>query len=415
MATEILMPTLGLTMTEGTVDEWLVQEGDTVSKGDPVATISSEKLSSDVEAPADGVIIQIVANVGDVIPIKKPMAYVGETGETVGDAGGPASEVVEAEVEEVGEVGEVETAPATVKAEVPREAGERIFITPVARKMAEEKGYDIALINGTGGNGRITKRDIERYQPAVDSPAVAPVAAASPVAADVEYGAGLQGMRKTIAQRMMRSVQTTAQVTLHRKANITRLMAFRKDMKEKVTMPLEQGQLSLNTLVTRAAILALKETPEMNAWYHNGEYILMDDVHIGMAVAVDDGLVVPVVKNAGVMNLTELGTRIGEVADQVRNGTLPGDLYSGSTFTITNLGQQGVEYFTPIINSPEIGILGVGTMVKELALDEEDNVVQEMKLGLSLTFDHQIIDGSPAADFLALIVNYLEDPYRLLL
>lgn len=403
MAQEILMPTLGLTMTEGTIEVWLVAEGDVVSEGDAVATISSEKLSSDVTAPADGTIIKITAEEGDTIPVKAVMGYVGAEGEEV-DAS-QAAPTEEAEEESATETVE-ETA---VTQDLPeRKEGERIFISPLARKMAEESGYDISKINGTGGNGRITKFDVEAYEPVAESAPVQTTAAPT-----VEYGEGLEGTRKVIAQRMMNSLQSTAQVTLHRKADVTELMRFKKDMKEKVHAPMDKGQLSVTTLVTKAAILALKETPEINAWYYNGEYQLVDEINIGMAVDTEDGLVVPNIKNAGVMNLSELGESIQTVAEQAREGTLPGELFSGSTFSISNVGSQQIEFFTPIINTPEIAILGVGTITKELALDENGDIEERQKLGLSLTFDHQIVDGAPAGDFLGLIVDFLEDPYQL--
>ncbi|AXY25398.1 branched-chain alpha-keto acid dehydrogenase subunit E2 [Suicoccus acidiformans] len=409
MATKIVMPTLGLTMTEGTIDEWLVSEGDSVSKGDPVASISSEKLSADVEAPEDGVVLKIVADEGDTVPIKEAMAYIGEEGETI-DVSNDVKDKTENKQQTEVQAPEKQVTKKEVAEDYESKEGGRIFITPLARKMAAEKGYDISKINGTGGNGRITRRDIERYVPeqdAIESKAVS--------VESEEIGAGLTGMRKTIAQRMVRSLQTTAQVTIHAKADVTSLMAFRKDMKAKVNVPLDRGQLSINTLITRATILALKETPEMNGWYANGSYEQIEEIHIGQAVSVDDGLVVPVVKYAGKMNLTELGSALSDVATQARQGTLSGDLYGGSTFTITNLGHSGIEYFTPIINSPEIGILGVGAIQSELGFDENKEVVELVKLGLSLTFDHQIIDGSEAADFLALIISFLEDPYRLVL
>lgn len=404
MTTEIIMPKLGLTMTEGTVDEWAKQEGEPVKKGEVVCTISSEKLTYDVEAPMDGVLIKILVPAGEDAPCQAPIGYIGEPGEQVdGEKENPKTKPIVA--------GKEESAWQTMNSEVmdssEKTSGTRVFITPLARKIAAEKGIDFKEINGTGGNGRITRRDVEAYVPA-----------AKPVAAPrdtVAIGKGLKGMRKTIAQRMMASLHTTAQLTIHRKADITALMTFREEMKVKSGVPLVDGQLSLNTLVTRAVILALKETPSMNAWYKDGTYEEVNEIHIGMAVALDEGLVVPVIKNAANKTLTELGKSLNSVIHDTRQGTLSGDLYTGSTFTITNLGKSGVEYFTPIINSPEIGILGVGTMLKELALAEDNRVIQIQKLPLSLTFDHQIIDGTPAAEFLGKIIYYLEHPYLLVI
>lgn len=419
MATEIIMPKLGLTMTEGTVDEWLKNEGDSISKGDIVCSISSEKLTHDVEAPADGVLIKILVPAGDDAECKAPIGYIGEAGEGVGgqsEAAEPVSEEVKAPAIEAAtsapELVEEATTSANTAPATNYSNGARIFITPLARKMATEKGYDISAISGTGGNGRITRRDVERYQPVIKATVASDVA---PVSAAVSFGAGLSGMRKTIAERMMTSIQTTAQVTIHQKADLSKLLIFKKELKAKADLPLADGQTSITTLLSRAVILALKETPEMNAWYQNGSYEKQEAVHLGMAVAVADGLVVPVVEDADCKTLTDLAKTLNSRISEARSGTLAGKHYTGSTFTISNLGKSGVEYFTPIINSPEIGILGVGSLQKELAFDENREIIEISKLPLSLTFDHQIVDGSPAAEFLGKVIFYLEHPYSLIL
>ena len=399
MATEITMPKLGLTMTEGTVDNWAKKEGDAVSKGEVVCTISSEKLSYDIESPVDGTLIKILVAEGDDAECTAPIGYIGELGEQVSEAASPA-EPTSAPVEENKATSEEPKAQAAPE----RKAGERIFITPLARKLAAEKGFDIAQINGSGGNGRITRRDVQRHQPSVET---------TITAAPSTVGAGLKGMRKTIAERMMHSLQSTAQVTIQQKADITNLLVFKKELQSKSSVPLKDGQLSITTLLSKAVILALKETPDMNAWYQDGSYEKQEAVHLGMAVAVADGLVVPVVEDADRMTLTELGKTLNSRISEARDGSLAGKHYSGSTFTISNLGKSGAEYFTPIINTPEIGILGVGSMQSQLAFDENHEVVELKKLPLSLTFDHQILDGSPAAEFLGRIIFYLENPYSL--
>lgn len=399
MATEITMPKLGLTMTEGTVDNWAKKEGDAVSKGEVVCTISSEKLSYDIESSVDGTLIKILVAEGDDAECTAPIGYIGEPGEQVSGTASPA-EPTSAPVEENKATSEEPKAQAAPE----RKAGERIFITPLARKLAAEKGFDIAQINGSGGNGRITRRDVQRHQPSMET---------TITAAPSTVGAGLKGMRKTIAERMMHSLQSTAQVTIQQKADITNLLAFKKELQTKSSVPLKDGQLSITTLLSKAVILALKETPDMNAWYQDGSYEKQEAVHLGMAVAVADGLVVPVVEDADRMTLTELGKTLNSRITEARDGSLAGKHYSGSTFTISNLGKSGAEYFTPIINTPEIGILGVGSMQKQLAFDENREVVELKKLPLSLTFDHQILDGSPAAQFLGRIIFYLENPYSL--
>jgi len=411
MATEVVMPKLGLTMEEGTIENWFVNEGDEIQKGDPIAEISSEKLTGEVESPISGTVIKLLGEVGDMIECTKPIAYIGKPGEQV-EIGTDSNKISN---EEIITEKEVTTATDKVKRAQPskRKNGERIFITPVARKMAEERGIDIRDINGTGGNGRITRLDILRYVPS-EKPVEKEAEKVAPIASEIEYGAGLTGMRKTIAQRMMRSVQTTAQVTNQRKADVTTLMEFRQEIKEKVHHPLDQGELSVNTFLTRAIVLALQDYPEMNAWYYNGEYIQVAEIHIGIATAIDDGLVVPVVKGAHQMSLSQLGNEIQKVTTEARQGTLDGSLYSGSTFSITNLGGYDIEYFTPIINTPEVAILGAGAIQNELELVDGE-IVEKLKLPLSLTYDHQLIDGAPAAEFMNKVVDYLQDPYRLII
>lgn len=396
MAETLLMPTLGLTMTEGTVDQWYKQIGDPVAKGEAVVSISSEKLTHDVESPVDGVLLAITVDNGEEAVCQGVIGYVGAEGEEVPSGDAP----VESIAEEVTEV--KEEAKVTPTSAPNRVSGERIFATPLARKIAADKGYELEDIIGTGGNGRITRRDVDRFIPQVVTTNVPQIT-----------GEGLEGMRKVIAQRMHNSLNQSAQLTLHRKADITKLLAFRKDLKEKARDNLSKSALSINTLLVKAVSLALKDKPEMNASYNGVEHIKHDSVHMGIAVAVDDGLVVPVIKDVDTKSLSQIGAGFVEVTSQAIEGTLPGELYSGSTFTITNLGTAGVEYFTPILNTPEIGILGVGATTAKLVFNEEKEIKEIQELPLSLTFDHQVVDGSPAAEFLAQIVYYLENPYLL--
>lgn len=411
MATAITMPKLGLTMTEGTVEEWTKSVGDTVEQGEVVARISSEKLTSDVEAPASGTLIKILVQEGEDLPIKEDMGYIGEAGEEVGGAAATpaAAETPAAPAEEAAPIAAAPEPAAPVRKE-----GERIFVTPLARKIAAEKGVDYAAVTGTGGNGRITRRDIEAYAANPPAPVAAPAAAAAAPPAP-KWGAGLKGMRKAVATNMMQSLTTTAQVTLQRKVDLDALMAFRSDIKAKAGDQLQDGQLSINTLITRAAILALQETPQMNSNYGDGELKHIDSVNIGEAVGLPEGLIVPIIKDAQNMNLTVLGRELRHVADLAHEGGLTPDQMSGGTFTITNLGGEGIEYFTPIINPPEIGILGVGAMAKELTLNDDGQIGTKAKLPLSLTFDHQIIDGQQAAQFLGKIAENLQNPYKLIL
>lgn len=405
MASNILMPKLGLTMTEGTVNEWYVKVGDPVKKGEAVCLISSEKLTMDVEAPEDGVLLSIIVAEFEDTPVSEPIGVVGQPGENV-------SEVVDEVLEEVVEIKEAEKPVEKTTVVAPeRKSDERIFASPLARKLAREAGIPLEKVTGTGGNQRITKRDIERAQLEGVGESVATVTFQS----ERQDVSGLSPMRQVIAERMHNSLQQTAQLTHHRRVSLDNLMAFRKEVKGNLAEGEVAPGLSITVLVAKAAILALKEHPEMNSHFAEGELTEHESIHLGMATSLENGLVVPVIKDADKLSLNEIGLSITSLAAQARENTLSPKSLSGSTFTITNLGRSGVEYFTPILNTPETGILGLGSLQKTVKLASDGTVYESSELPLSLTFDHRIVDGAPAADFLGTLANYLENPYRLVL
>ncbi|WP_110927312.1 dihydrolipoamide acetyltransferase family protein [Bacillus massiliglaciei] len=412
MATDILMPKLGLTMKSGNVDEWVKKEGEPVKKGEPICTISSEKLTMDVESPADGILVKVIADQGAEVPVKEVIGIVAQEGEKIAS---PASGTNTEEKQE-----NHLNQQHVFSIEKPIETrSERIFASPLARKLAKEKGIDLALVKGTGSNNRITRRDIEAFEHSASKEAASAVElqAVPNIPAAESVGAGLAGMRKVIAKRMRNSMAQTAQLTLHRKADLTAFMKFKTDLKNHLTETEIGGSLSVTACVAKAAVLALREFPEMNSWYEPNTvgFKTFEEVHLGMATALSDGLMVPVIRDAHRMGLKDLSGAIASTAQAAREGDLENNQVTGSTFTITNLGQSGVEYFTPILNTPETGILGVASLQEKLTLDEQGKPVKSKELPLSLTFDHQIIDGAPAAEFLARVVTYLEKPYTLLL
>lgn len=414
LSTEILMPKLGLTMTSGVVDEWIKKEGEPVQKGEHVCTISSEKLTAEVEAPADGILVKIIVAEGEEADVKEPIGIVAQEGETI-DTQQPEETVSKPKQNQ-----RVQEQLVPVSAKKPLVSnGERIFASPLARILAKEKNIDLTLIKGTGGNNRITKRDIEAYEHSAtrEVASTTNVVASSKSTASQNMGAGLTGMRKVIAKRMKTSLDQTAQLTIHRKADLTAFIKFKEEIKRHLSDTEIAGSLSLTVCVSKAVILALKEYPEMNSWYEpdtNG-FQTFDEVHLGIATALSNGLMVPVIRNAHQMSLKELSGAITKVTQAAREGSLAGELVTGSTFTITNLGKSGIEYFTPILNTPETGILGVGSLQDKLTLNNDGQVITTKELPLSLTFDHQLIDGAPAAEFLGRIVSFIEKPYSLLL
>lgn len=300
------------------------------------------------------------------------------------------------------------------------EQRERIFISPLARNMAKDKDLDITRIKGTGGNDRITKLDIQRvdsegYDYEGEADTSNENASSTPQNFDVSsIGEGLNPMRQRIAQNMRQSLNNTAQLTLHRKVNADRLLDFKARLSEELKDADQDVKLTVTALLAKAVVLALKEYGAMNARYENGELTEYDDVHLGIATSLEDGLMVPVIDNADTKSIGTLAKEIKTSAEAVREGNTGDVQLSGATFTITNMGASGIEYFTPILNLGETGILGVGALAKELVL-EGDQVKQVSRIPLSLTFDHQILDGAGAADFLKVLAKYIENPYLLML
>lgn len=416
MAVKVIMPKLGMGMEEGTVVEWLKQEGDEVKKGDSVAVISSDKIEKDVEAPEGGVLLKIQASSDDVVKVGEAIGFVGAPGEEPDATAAPQAELHQEAPDmptETPQSIQQTVEPVAAKAE---KNGGRTRISPAARKLAKGHNIDVTGIPGTGPNGRITRSDVERHMNHEPQPAAmanpAPEADVEPMSSrSSAAGKPLAGMRKVIAERMLDSLQTTAQLTITMKADVTDLMTIRKQMNESLE---ESGvKLTLTDFVAKAVIASLKKHPAMNATLQNGRLALHERVHLGIAVALDGGLMAPVINDACCWSMKDLSERIRSNADDVRSGRVQAETLKGSTFTITNLGNYEVEYFTPVLNPPEIGILGLGRVMPE-AVFVGDDLQKRMIQPLSLTFDHRAIDGAPAAAFLQTVKTLLEQPYRML-
>ena len=427
MSENIIMPKLGMTMKEGTVEEWFKSEGDTVEEGESIVTISSEKLTNDVEAPASGTLLKIKVQAGEDAKVKAVLGIIGEEGEDIGSDDDDSEETTQenkdndttSEDQQASSNEEQSDKKDTENEEKP-EQRERIFISPLARNMAKDKELDITRIKGTGGNDRITKLDIQRVDSEgydYEGEADTSNENASSTAQNVDVssiGEGLNPMRQRIAQNMRQSLNNTAQLTLHRKVNADRLLDFKARLSEELKDADQDVKLTVTALLAKAVVLALKEYGAMNARYENGELTEYEDVHLGIATSLEDGLMVPVIDNADTKSIGTLAKEIKTSAEEVREGNTSDVQLSGATFTITNMGASGIEYFTPILNLGETGILGVGALAKELVL-EGDQVKQISRIPLSLTFDHQILDGAGAADFLKVLAKYIENPYLLML
>jgi pyruvate dehydrogenase E2 component (dihydrolipoamide acetyltransferase) len=401
MATILSMPKWGLAMKTGLVVAWIKHPGDSVRQGEPIVQIESEKISNEVEAPATGILRWLEVAEGQEAPIGAALAVIVAPGEELSD------EQVAALIHEDAETKRQKTemltrqqAPAARTPAAVREpvvgTGGRVNASPVARRLAQERGIDLATVVGTGPGGRIT---IEDVQQALDAAATS---MEEPSAAQV---IPLTGMRGTIARRMHQSLQNTAQVTLISEVDVTDLKQMRETLKQ-------DFDLTYTDMIVRAAALALKEHPRLNA-HADGESIrLSRDIHIGVAVALEDGLIVPVVKNADRKALREIARDTRRLGQQAREGALTHEEVTGSTFSVTNLGMYGVDAFTPIINPPEVAILGVGRIVEKPARGQQGVEWRQM-LTLSLTFDHRCVDGAPAAAFLQAVRKQLEEPAAL--
>ncbi|QUO36948.1 2-oxo acid dehydrogenase subunit E2 [Dysosmobacter sp. Marseille-Q4140] len=409
MAYEVLMPQLGLTMEEGTVSKWLKQEGEAVKAGEAILEITTDKLTNEVLSEHDGVLLKIVAQEGEDIPVKGLLAYIGQSGEAVGGAAPDAAPAAPA------------AAPAAAAPAAPAPAaapnGARIRISPLARKTAAKLGVDYTALRGTGPSGRIVQRDILAAAQAQKETAAAPVPAPAPApaSAGLELMEGdtvtkLTGMRKVVAERMSRSHSEIPSVTQTTKVDVTELMRFRKLLQQ------ESGtKYSVNDLILKAVAKVLRQHPEILVSYDGGQMIQRAHVNLGMAVALDAGLIVPVIRDADRLSLDALSAAARDLAERAKNNHLTADEYKGSTFTVSNLGMFGVESFTPIINQPDAGILGVCAVEDELVMDDEGTISKHQVMRVSFTFDHRLIDGAVAAKFALDLRDLLQAPMRILL
>ncbi len=426
MPTEIRLLKVGMTMTEGTLAEWLVADGAEVAQGDPLYTLETEKVAMEVEAPGTGTVRHVVAAgttlapaalvgylylAGEAIPAAMPVP------ETPGSLVEPSPHeaLVMAGIEGALPASHDGHAPAPVPqldADADRAGGDAPPpASPLARRLAEQAGLDLRDVRGSGPGGRITKEDVEAAASrlvARPQPSAQPVPGAPP---SEGKRIAVQGMRRVIAQRMLESLQTSAQLTMNMEVAIDEAARMRDAFIEEWSP--EGIRPSYTDLVIMAAAKALRSHPRMNARMDGDEILLCDAVDVGMAVALEDGLVVPIIRDADRMTLKELAIESSRLARRARDGQLGPDEMSGGTFTVTSLGMHAVDSFTPILNAPQVGILGVNR-IREVVGWEADRPVRRRAINLSLTWDHRALDGVPAARFLVAVRDLLQEPHRLL-
>ena len=441
MPKEIYLLKVGMTMTEGMVSEWYIADGQQVNKGEMLYALETEKVNMDVDAEFDGKVKHLV-QAGEMMEPGDVVGFIFEDGEEI------PSNLSAIPVKQNSAIGAVESGskpgsePETqpVVKGVPVNKDNRVKSSPAARRLAKELDVDFTTLTGTGPGGRIIEADVQavattvvRASPLAKRLAeqkgvnIASIKGSGPggriVEADIEAAAmtsstsiagetiALKGMRKTIAQRMFTSLQSSAQLTMDMEASMDDAVRLRESLIDEWQG--EQIRPTYTDLVVKAVAKALKSHPLMNSQLGETVITLLSDIHVGIAVAVPDGLVAPVIRNADELSVKEIAVESSRLATLARNGTLGLDDYAGGTFTISTLGMYGVDSFTPIINTPQAGILGVNRIFDGVAWDG-DRPLKAKKMNLSLTWDHRVLDGAPAAEFLAEVCTLLANPYRLL-
>jgi pyruvate dehydrogenase E2 component (dihydrolipoamide acetyltransferase) len=448
MATTVVMEALSPTMEEGRLVEWKKQPGDVVAVGDVLAEVETDKAVMELVARAAGSLLQHAVAPGTTVPVGNPVAYIGQPGEAV-DGGAPAAPAVpaaespkdaqgtqpvptepsatsmppappaEAATEGHGEMvmpaAGIEVAPALAH------DGGRVKASPLARKLAAERGLDLGAMTGTGPEGRVVRRDVEGAKAGVRAPSrpatTAPATAARPAAAPprpalVPAGESfadvpLSQMRKTIAKRLAQSIGPVPTFYLTAEADMERAADARDSLNA-----LGEGKVSFNDIILKATAGALRQHPACNAWWQDDRIRYWNDVHLSMAVAIEDGLITPVIRHTDRKTLREIGAEARDLAERARTRKLAPEEYTGGTFSVSNLGMFDIDEFTAIINPPEAGILAVGRIAEKVVAHDGRPAVRR-QLRLTMSCDHRVIDGATGAAFLRTLVRMLENPLAL--
>ncbi len=421
MAYVMKVPVMGESVVEGTINQWFVKVGDTIKKDQPLVELLTDKVNVSVPAEADGVLLEIKAKVGDVVPVGREIAVIGAPGEKAGSAPAPIAAPAPAKAPSASVA--AKAAPAA-PAPVPAQTGP-IKLSPVVRRLIKEHGIDVSLLRGTGGGGRVTQKDIEDFLAskgggAATFPAAAATGTVSPVAPQQVYDTTkrieefpLTRVRKLIADHMVKSKQTSPHVTTFDECDFTRLVEFRAKHADRIEK--EKGvRVTFMPFIVVAAVKALKEFPLMNASMTNDKVIVKHYYNIGIAVARESGLIVPVIKAADQKGIVQIMKDLKELGDKARSERLmPADIEDG-TFSLTNAGGYGALNSTPIISQPQVAILGIHAIQKRPVVRDNQIVIRDM-MNMGLSFDHRLIDGHYAVQFLRTLIGYIEEPELLLM
>ena len=435
MATEILMPALSPTMEEGTLAKWLKKEGDAVKSGDIIAEIETDKATMEFEAVDEGTLGKILIAEGTAgVAVNTSIAILLAEGESAADIGSakPAAAAAPAAKSEAAPAAAPAAAAAPAPAAPKSADGGRVFASPLARRIAAEKGVDLAGVKGSGPYGRIVKADVEGAKPGAAAPAAAAAAAAAPAAAPAKTAAptgasaetilkmyadrqteevALDGMRRTIAARLGEAKQTIPHFYLRRSAKLDALMKFRAQLNKQL-----EGRgvkLSVNDFVIKACALALQEVPDANAVWAGDRILKLKPSDVAVAVAIEGGLFTPVLKDAQQKTLSALSAEMKDLANRAKTKKLAPHEYQGGSFAISNLGMFGVENFDAVINPPHGAILAVGAGIQTPVVEDGEVVIRNV-MSMTLSVDHRVIDGALGAQLLQAIVAHLENPMGML-
>src|SRR5690554_205712 len=411
----ITMPRLSDTMTEGTVAAWLKKVGDKVSEGDILAEIETDKATMEFESFYSGTLLHIGIQEGASAPVDSVLAIIGPEGTDVSGvlSGGAKPAAKTEKKEEIAAEPKEEKQPST--SETTTNNTGRIFASPLAKKIAQDKGIDLSQVKGTGENGRIVKSDVENFTPEtkaqtaeVKSESVKPAQVAVPAGETKVEEVKNSQMRKTIARRLAESKFTAPHYYLTVELNMDNAMEARKTINS-----LPDTKVSFNDMVVKACAMALKKHPQVNSTWTDAATIINHHVNVGVAVAVEDGLVVPVVNHTDLLSLSQIGTAVKDLAGKARNKKLQPKEMEGSTFTVSNLGMFGIEEFTSIINQPNSAILSVGAIIEKPVV-KNGQIVVGNTMKVTLACDHRTVDGATGAEFLQTLKHYIENPVTML-
>ena len=441
MATEILMPALSPTMEEGTLAKWLVKEGDVVKSGQILAEIETDKATMEFEAVDEGTVGKILVAEGTGgVKVNTPIAVLLDEGEDAASVAAPKVVAAPVAAESRGEPRPTEVAPMAAvvsSAPAPASGGARVFASPLARRIAKEKGVDLGTVTGSGPHGRIVRADVEGLQPGTVKPAAAvvaeapkpaPASAAAPVAAmptgpatetvlkmyaDRAYEeVPLDGMRRTIAARLTEAKQTIPHFYLRREVRLDALMAFREQLNKQL-----EGRgvkLSVNDFIIKACAMALQAVPNANAVWAGDRMLRLKPSDVAVAVAVEGGLFTPVLRDADRKSLSALSAEMKDLAGRAKTKKLAPHEYQGGSFAISNLGMMGIENFDAVINPPHGSILAVGAGIKKPVVMADGTIGVATVMSMTLSVDHRVIDGALGAEFLKAVIEALENPMVML-